>query len=68
MVTLTPTIRLLEYAGRQYRAGERFEAPAKDAELMIAIGRARRVDMTPDTVAETARPRRYARRDMRAET
>jgi len=65
------------YAGVSLRVGERFEAPADHARLLIAIGRAVETEhsMAPiesgaiaDSGPPPKKPRRYKRRDMQAES
>jgi hypothetical protein len=63
------------YASRRLRAGDEFEASEKDADILLAIGRAERyvepkVAKCGTMATEKTAPRvkrAYKRRDMRAE-
>jgi hypothetical protein len=65
------------YGTRKLKVGDRFEATERDAALLVKVGMANPVDVTPvgpqvdppaDIATETVRPkRRYRRKDLQAE-
>ncbi len=62
------------YSGRRLAVGDSFEAGARHARVLMAIGHAAAPDAEPEIVEPepepepTSAPRRYRRRDMQAET
>ncbi len=62
------------YSGRRLAVGDSFEAGARHARVLMAIGHATAPDAEPEIVEPepelepTSAPRRYRRRDMQAET
>lgn len=54
----------LPYAGKNRRAGDKFEAKDEDARVLVMLRRARYPDQADQ--APKAKAKRYRRRDMRA--
>lgn len=65
-------IKAFLYGGRRLAAGDPFEASARHARVLLAIGHASAPDAEPVIVEPEPEPapttRRYRRRDMQAET
>lgn len=65
--------KAFRYAGRALVIGDAFEAGARDAKLLMAIGKAKDAPPAPasahdgDTAEDQPKRGRYTRRDVRAE-